>query len=695
MAEHRPVGTLSPESLAAIRVVFFHECDEHFAEIESGLTALETGDHDPEVINAVFRAVHSVKGGAGIFELDALVQFAHRFENALTEVRAGRLAPTPDILRVFLRAADTLADLVQAARDGQAVSLDRTGPITGELEQLGQAKDAFESFDDVDFEPRPVAFKPLASAAAGSERTWRVRFRPYASLYAKGNEPLVLIRELGRLGEAVVKLDSESVPTLDMFDAEDSYLSWTITLTTTQDEAAILEVFEFVEGDCELVVSADVDADTARQLTAAAPPSPPADDPPPRRAAPGPLEPAPAAREVTAIRVDLPRVERLVDLVGELVVHQAILAERIAAEAWRRSDSVAQALDDLGQLTRDIQESVMAIRAQPVKAVFQRMARLVREAEVASGKRVRLVVDGEATEVDRTVIERLTEPLTHMVRNAVAHGVESPERRAALGKPPEGVVRISAAQRGGRIVIEVADDGEGLDREGVRATAVERGLIAQDAVLADEDVDNLIFAPGFSTADTVSDLSGRGVGLDVVRRSVQALGGRIAVSSVRGVGSTFTLSLPLTLAVLDGMLVSVRGHGLVAPLTSLIETVQPGPADVRRLGVGVNLLSIRGAHVPLIDLGEALGYAGSGEADPPRGVALLVEDDAGQQAALMVDEVLGQRQVVIKSLEANYRPVDGVAAATILGDGSVALILDVAAIIAADRRRGEHPNVAA
>jgi two-component system chemotaxis sensor kinase CheA len=691
MAEHRPVGVLSPESLAAIRLVFFQECEEHVAEMESGLTALECGDRDPEVVNAVFRAVHSVKGGAGIFELEALVQFAHRFESALAEVRAERLEPTSDVVRVFLRAADALADLVQAARDGQAVSLDRTAAISQELERLTAAQAAaFETFDDLDFEPRPIAFKPLPPAAAGPQ-AWRVRFRPLASLYAKGNEPLVLIRELGRLGEAVVELDAEQVPTLDAFDAEDSYLGWTIRLTTSADEAAILEVFEFVEGDCELMVAPE---------TGAAPRSAPTPQPLDGTAGAEQVEPrpagaAPVTRDTSAIRVDLPRVERLVDLVGELVVHQAILAERISAEASRRSEGVAQALDDLGQLTRDIQESVMAIRAQPVKAVFQRMARLVREAGAAGGKRVRLLVEGEATEVDRTVIEQLTEPLTHMVRNAVAHGLESPERRNALGKPVEGLVRISAAQRGGRIVIEVADDGQGLDRERVRALAVGRGLVAEDALLADEEVDNLIFAPGFSTADTISELSGRGVGLDVVRRGVQALGGRISVSSLKGAGSTFTLSLPLTLAVLDGMLVNVAGHGLIAPLASLIETVQPKPADVRRLGASTSLFAIRGSHVPLIDLARALGYPAPPGGAAAQAVALLVEDDAGEQAALLVDEVLGQRQVVIKSLEANYRPVDGVAAATILGDGRVALILDVAAVIAAERRRADPPNVAA
>lgn len=684
MPEHKPVGTLSAESLAAIRRVFFDECDEHFADIESGLTALEHGARDPEVINSVFRAVHSVKGGAGIFEMDALVAFAHRFESALAEMRAGRLEPTSDVARVFLRAADTLADLVQAARDGQAVSPERAAPVSEELARFAAPPDPFETFDDIEFEPKPVAFEPMPAPSAGG--VWNVTFRPYASLYAKGNEPAVLIREVARLGDATVTLDESAVPTLEAFDPEDAYFSWTIRLATTEGEAAIREVFEFVDGDCLLSIRRDDEAGV--------PPAPSVPDPTPKEilASIGPTQPA--APDTPAIRVELTRVERLVDLVGELVVHQAILAERISVGAAARNEAVAQALDDLGQLTRDIQESVMAIRAQPVKAVFQRMSRLVREAEQATGKRVRLLAEGEGTEVDRTVIERLTEPLTHMVRNAVDHGLEAPDRRAALGKPEEGTVRISAAQRGDRIVIEVSDDGDGIDRERVRAIAVERGLIAADAVLADDDVDNLIFAAGFSTAASVSDLSGRGVGLDVVRRGVQALGGRISVSSVRGVGSTFTLSLPLTLAVLDGMLVSVRGQALIAPLASLIETVQPRPGDVRRLGAATSLLSVRNSYVPLIDLGRALGYRGE-EPAGPHAVALLVEDDAGERAALMVDEVLGQRQVVIKSLEANYRPVAGVAAATILGDGRVALILDPAAIIAGERRRSDPAGVAA
>lgn len=332
----------------------------------------------------------------------------------------------------------------------------------------------------------------------------------------------------------------------------------------------------------------------------------------------------------------------------------------------------------------------MAIRAQPVRVVFQRLSRLVREAEAATGKAVALVMEGEATEVDRTVIERLTDPLTHMIRNAVAHGIEPPAERLALGKPAQGTLRISAAHRAGRIVIEVADDGRGLDRGRVRALAAERGLIAADAALADEEVDNLIFAPGFSTARSVSSLSGRGVGLDVVKSGVQALGGRVAVASRPGEGTTFTLSLPLTLAVMDGMVVQVAGHSLVAPLTTLVESVQPRPDDVRALGAGGRLLSFRGEHLPLLDLGMALGYRDAPQ-DPCARVVVVVEDDLGRRAALVVEEILGQRQVVMKSLEANYGPVEGVSAATILGDGRVALILDVSAIIASHRGGENRP----
>jgi two-component system chemotaxis sensor kinase CheA len=387
---------------------------------------------------------------------------------------------------------------------------------------------------------------------------------------------------------------------------------------------------------------------------------------------------APSAN--ATIRVDLDRVDKLIDLVGELVINQAMLAQRVSESGLARSSTVAIGLDELEELTREIQDSVMAIRAQPVKSVFQRMPRLLREIAASTGKKARLVTEGEGTEVDKTVIERLSDPITHMLRNALDHGLETPEERVAIGKPAEGTVRLAALHRSGRIVIEVSDDGKGINRKRVREIAVNKGLIEPDANLTDDEIDNLIFLPGFSTAATISSISGRGVGMDVVKRSIQSLGGRITISSRPGQGSTFTMSLPLTLAILDGMVVTAAGQTLVAPLTAIIETLRPKAADVRPLGPRGAVLSVRGAHVPLIDVGVSLGWRDE-PIDPTTGVTLLVQSEVGGRAALVVDAIQGQRQVVIKSLESNFQHVEAIAAATILGDGRVALILDVDAVI--------------
>jgi two-component system chemotaxis sensor kinase CheA len=326
----------------------------------------------------------------------------------------------------------------------------------------------------------------------------------------------------------------------------------------------------------------------------------------------------------------------------------------------------------------------MAIRAQPVRSVFQRMPRLVRELAIQTSKQVRLIMEGEGTEVDKTVIERISDPLTHMIRNAIDHGLESTKGRIAAGKPVEGLVRLTALHRSGRIVIEVADDGAGINRPVVRAKAIERGLIPADAQLTEEEIDNLIFLPGFSTAATISDISGRGVGMDVVRRSVQAMGGRISIASRPGYGSTFTLSLPLTLAVLDGMVVKTREQTLIIPLGAVLETLRPNPADIYPLDNRNSVLALRGGYVPIVDVGEVLEF-GTRSSEPEQSVALLVESEGGSRAILLVDEIQGQRQVVIKSIEANYRAVYGIAAATVMGDGHVALILDVDAVVSVTR----------
>lgn len=743
----------------SIKATFFQECEELLTDLESGLLAMERGEKDSETINAVFRAVHSVKGGAGAFGLEELIRFAHVFETALDLIRSDKIEPSDEVVKILLRANDVLADHVQAARNGGSVEHSRSVAMLDELQALIGAEAAAalaveEDEDDFGFTPVQMVVEDSAEEtaataepeAASGERIWRIEFQPKSEMYVKANEAGLVLRELARLGRVDVELDGAEIPPLDQMMAEHAYLRWNITLVTERDEAAIREVFEFVEDDCILSIIEQAAADgfedeppavvppadefdpaallarlageTAPAVEAAAePPARPAvadtapaepeamgvaglialaqkatadveQAPPPKAAPAAAAPPASAAPAPQAtIRVDLDRVDRLINAVGELVIQQAMLSQRVIESGLARSSAVALGLEDLELLTREIQDSVMAIRAQPVKSVFQRMPRLVREAADMTGKKVRLVMEGENTEVDKTVIERLSDPITHMLRNAIDHGLEGPADREMEGKPPEGTVRLAALHRGGRIVIEVSDDGRGINRERVRNIAVTKGLIAEDAVLTDEETDNLIFLPGFSTAEMISDLSGRGVGMDVVKRSVLALGGRISIGSEPGKGSKFTMSLPLTLAVLDGMVVTSAEQTLVAPLSNIVESLTPKADEVHFLGGGQDaVIRIRDSFVPLIDVGRALGFRDT-PLNAADSVAILVESEGGGKAALLVDAIQGQRQVVIKSLEANYQHVEGVAAATILGDGRVALILDVDALVSTSRRK--------
>ncbi|WP_075292466.1 chemotaxis protein CheA [Pararhizobium arenae] len=742
-----------------IKEIFFQECEEQLAELESGLLRLNDGDRDPETVNAVFRAVHSIKGGAGAFGLDDLVSFAHVFETTLDCVRSNKLEPTAEVLKVMLKSADVLADLTNVARDGGSVDQARSKQLIRELEALanGEAPPPAAVVEAPAAKPAAAAPAPVVNDEGfvpvafsfddfGGEEdvlivhpTYEISFKPKADLYSKGNEATLLLRDLSRLGEMSIHCNMEALPSLEQMDPESAYFSWKISVKTDKGEDAIRSVFEFAEWDCDLEISL-ADEGTAAEMTDEELPMQPVpfdlsvlDDEPDApvgvveeeerlaavhesaatvaaaevasnvvqlastasRAAAEPkaAAPAAAAAQNTAqaasaaaptIRVDLDRVDRLINLVGELVINQAMLSQSVIENDNNGTSSINMGLEELQQLTREIQDSVMAIRAQPVKPVFQRMARTVREIADITGKSVRLITEGENTEVDKTVIDKLAEPLTHMIRNAVDHGLEMPEKRVALGKNPEGTVRLTAKHRSGRIVIELADDGQGINREKVRQKAIDNDLIAADANLSDEEIDNLIFHAGFSTADKVSDLSGRGVGMDVVKRSIQALGGRINISSKPGHGSVFTMSLPLTLAVLDGMVVTVAGQTLVVPLTAIVETLQPEASAIHSFGASQRLISIRNSFCPLVDVGRILNFR-STQANPVEGVALLVESEGGGQRALMVDAIQGQRQVVIKSLEANYTHVPGIAAATILGDGRVALILDVDAVVSASR----------
>lgn len=728
------------DPMAEIRASFFIECEELLEALQDGLQMMDDGEHDAETINIVFRAVHSIKGGAGAFGLEALVRFAHRYETALDEVRGNRLEATDDAMKLFFQAADHVSDLVRVSRDDAEIPESRSEELLTQLDALIGEPEEAEADEVIDFQPAGMALDldlgvgdlgdgdglpalseglpPLADLPGhddGADGDYKVIFKPNSELFETGNEPFHLLRALSDLGESTVTPILDGLPPLADLAAEKPFISWEIVLKTQADEAEINSVFEFVEGLCVLEVTR-LGAPTSPEfdLPADLPPPPPTlpdDDELPEPLAstdaaiptepepettPAAPAPAPESAETKAspksgaskgsaaaksvVRVDLDRIERLVNLVGELVINQAMLSQSLEQAGLSPHSDAMHGLEEFQRLTRDIQDSVMMIRAQPVKSLFQRMSRIVRESSSSVNKDVRLISEGENTEVDKTVIERLSDPLTHMIRNAVDHGLEDTEKRIAAGKSAQGVVRLSASHKSGRVVIDVSDDGGGINRERVFEIAASKGLISEDANLTDTEIDNLLFLPGFSTAKEVSNLSGRGVGMDVVRTAIQGLGGRITISSEPGVGTTFSISLPLTLAVLDGMVVDVAGETLVVPLNLVIETLTLSDVDVDMIRPGVMSIRVRGSFVPVFDLGVALGYRGPLE-DASDCVALLIAQEDGQRCAIMIDDIRDQRQVVIKGLDENFYRSPGIAAATILGDGRIALILDPTDII--------------
>jgi two-component system chemotaxis sensor kinase CheA len=655
--------------LAQFRKTYFEECAELLDALQSNLELLSNGSGDDETLHAVFRSVHSIKGGAGAFGFSGLVAFSHVFESLLDAMREHKVCATPDVTQMLLRASDALADIVSAARNEQPLAADFAADIVTAMEEalLGAAEPLAPSA-----QPKPVS----ESAGLSGERRYRIEFTPHTEMLQKANEPLLLIRQLSRLGGLKVEVDSSRMPPLDAIEPEAAYLSWVFELDTGVPQSAIHEVFEFVEDDCDLKIedisSRDVVAPmAANPLAAVAEKS--------TDASVVPLTPT------QSIRVDVDKVDRLVNLVGELVITQAMLIEQGTLLPVDKYPELIQGIEALAQSARELQESVMAIRAQPVKSVFARMPRIVRDLAATLGKEVRIVTAGEMTEIDKTVIEQLNDPLTHMIRNALDHGIEGPDARVAAGKPRQGTIHLSAAQRSGRIVIEVSDDGRGINREKVLAKAQDRGLVAAGATLSDEEIDNLIFLPAFSTADVVSAISGRGVGMDVVKRNVQSLGGRITVQSRFGAGSRFTLSLPLTLAVVDGMVVSIGKETFIIPLTAIIESLRPRAADIHPVVGRGDVLALRGEYLPLTHLHRCFAIEGA-ITDPCRGIVIIVQSESAGRVGVMVDELLGQQQVVVKSLEANYDSVDGISGATILGNGRVALILDIARLREIDGR---------
>lgn len=685
-----------------IQAIFFEECAEGLAVAEQGLSAMVAGDVSTETIAGVFRAVHSIKGGSGAFGHTALQAFSHRFENVLDEVRGGVIQPDAAVMQTMLSAFDILSDHVAAAQNHGEPPAD-----AGMLEQLdlllantaaaaspepaaiepAATPDGFdftpvmaeiEPLDDpFGFEPEPAALEDLAVAA-----DWIVRFGPSRAALANGGEPILLIRELERMGGVIAEVDLTRLPPLAELDPEESYCIWTVAVPGPVAESDIRDCFDFVAPDSLIEISrADLppEMESEPPIEPAAPVVAEAEPPVPSvpAAAPPPAVRASGDPPAQTIRIDVSKLDQLLNLVGELVIQGSILSDRLAP-----ADQERVQLPQLARLTRQIQDNVMSLRAQPIKQAFSRVPRMLRDLRAETGKHVLLETSGEGTEVDKGVLEKIGDPLTHMIRNAVDHGIEPAAERVAAGKPADGTIHLSAEQKGARIIIRVADDGRGIDRVRVRAKAVEKGIIAADAALSDEEIDALICAPGFSTAETISSISGRGVGMDVVRSNVEALGGRIEIHSVPGRGTTFIMSLPLTLAILDGMIVRLGDQRYVLPLATVAETVRLEPGQMKSISPGSEVFELRNRYLPMRRLGDLFGVPMHLRRSPEESVVIVVESETAGCVGLMVDTIDNRREVVIKNLEDNLYPIRGLGGATILGDGSIALILDVEALVA-------------
>jgi two-component system chemotaxis sensor kinase CheA len=679
-----------PIDMKQFQAVFFAESREGLDAMESGLLSLESSGNDAETVNTIFRAAHSIKGGAATFGFSAITGTTHLLETLLDQVRGGKRNVTPELSDALLASVDILRDLLVAAETGDP---DDTAPCAELNQRLSSLLDEGKAAPAA----APVKAAGATSAAAPASSGWRVRFAPHPNLFITGNDPLRILRELHRLGDMQIECDTAALPALDALEPVTSHLRWTLTLPASVKQAAIADAFAWVEDECDLGIEA-ITAAAPAPAAAVAAAAPEAPLPVPAKSAdivpmPQPNErkevakvaPAAARTERTAaevdssIRVNISKVDALINLVGELVITQAMLRQQSHGLDPTQHEKLLNGLTLLDRNTRDLQEAVMSVRMLPVEFVFSRFPRMVRDLAARLSKKVNLRTSGEGTELDKGVIERIVDPLVHLVRNSVDHGLETPEEREAAGKDPVGTVELDASHQGGHIVIEITDDGRGLNRERILRKAMERGLNAHEG-MSDSEVWQLIFHPGLSTADQITDVSGRGVGMDVVRSNIAELGGEIDIESYPGEGTRVTIRLPLTLAILDGMTVAVGGETFVLPLGYVIEAMQPDLQEIRSVHGTGKVLKVRGDYLPLVNLSE---FYRLGEARLDDNSLVVVVEGGGRKLALVVDELLGQQQVVVKNLEANYRRVPAVSGATILGDGRVALIVDIGGLVRA------------
>ena len=686
--------------------VFFEESFEGLDAMEAGLLDLNVGAADIETINTIFRAAHSIKGGAGTFGFMPVSEFTHVIETILDEMRNGEREVSTASINLLLESVDVLREMLTAVKQKTATDDKRIADIRQKLEAMRTGE----------CDAEPIVEEVVEAVQQSKDLGWKIDFNPHQHLLQTGNDPVRMLRELGTLGELTTELNDSRLPPFSDLEPEDSYLSWTLTLLGDIAKEEVDEIFEWVDEDCDLTIEpikATVKGPTRVEIMVAAldkhdavhvesTPEPeasiiePMDDTPVvavdiEEAVP-PIEPTPAIETekttakpkatsaASSIRVSTDKVDSLINLVSELVITQSMLSQ--IGENFT-PEVLPQLMDGLAQLernSREMQEGILRIRMLPISFAFNRFPRLVHDMGDKTGKKVELKLTGEQTELDKSVMEKMGDPLVHLVRNSLDHGIETPEVRLAAGKSETGLLQLKAYHQGGNIVIEIHDDGAGLNEDKILAKAIEKGLIDASDELSPEKIHDLIFLPGFSTADEVTDVSGRGVGMDVVRKNINNLSGSVEVVSRQGEGSVFTIRLPLTLAIMDGQTIRVAGENYIIPLVSIIETIEIKSSEIKRVSAKGELYPLRDEYVPIIRMYEVFNLEPQ-ITDLEEGLLVIVEGE-GKKVGLFIDDLLGQQQVVIKSLETNYRKVMGVSGATILGDGTVALILDVPGLMA-------------
>ncbi|HEB63422.1 MAG TPA: chemotaxis protein CheA [Gammaproteobacteria bacterium] len=662
---------------------FFEESFEGLDEMENELLELDMGSADSESINTIFRAAHSIKGGSATFGFTDVAEFTHRMETLLDEMRDGRREATSEAVNLLLGSVDCLRDLLGAQRDNSEADKENVISLQQQLDDM--LSTGLDSVAQIEDSNAKTSKEKQHESSNSEEVEWLIQFHPHPHMLRTGNEPLRMFNELALLGELEVRVDSSKLPAFCDIAFDECYLSWELVLKGSIKREQITEIFEWVDDDCDLSIELkEVKTEVVPELVDEKEEVLQSIKKPKERRATPERRKSSSLSEASSIRVGIDKIDELVNLVSELVITQSMLSQTNEHDSGNQ-DKLLNGLAQLERNTRELQESVMRIRMLPISFAFNRFPRMVHDLTQKLDKKVELKMSGENTELDKTVMEKIGDPLVHLVRNSLDHGIETPEVRLQNGKPEVGVLHLNAYHQGGNIVIEISDDGAGLNSERIAAKAIAQGLIDENEVLTKEKIYELIFSAGFSTAETLSDVSGRGVGMDVVKRNIKDLGGSIEVTSEEGAGSTFTIRLPLTLAILDGQLIRVGDETYIIPLVSIEETFQVSYELINTIANGTELYRLRDEYIPIVRLYNIFNVIPE-HTELTEGLLVVVESD-GRKVGLFVDDLLGQQQVVIKGLEANFRRVEGVSGATILGDGTVSLILDIGGLIEFARNR--------